>query len=97
MSLSDEVMWTYYDLLTDKTPADTAALKAEVASGAVHPRGAKVDLAKAIVTDFHSAAAAAAAEAEFNRIFVKKEAPDAVREVEVRAGAAPEGDGSAAV
>jgi len=94
MSLSDEVMWTYYELLTDRTPAEIAALKSEVASGAVHPRRAKVDLAKAIITDFHSATAAAAAEAEFDRIFVKKEAPDAVREVEVRPGAAPEGDAS---
>ena len=83
MSLSDELMWTYYDLLTDRTPAEIASLKEQVASGAVHPRRAKVDLAKAIITDFHSAEAAAGAEAEFDRIFVKKEAPDAVREVAV--------------
>ncbi|MEO5823170.1 MAG: tyrosine--tRNA ligase [Vicinamibacteraceae bacterium] len=94
MSVSDELMWTYYDLLTDRTPAEIAALKASVGSGAVHPRRAKVDLAKAIVTDFHSADAASGSEAEFERIFVKKEAPDAVREVEVQAGAAPEGDTS---
>ena len=97
MSLSDEVMWTYYDLLTDRTPAEIASLKEQVASGAVHPRRAKVDLAKAIITDFHSAEAAAGAEAEFDRIFVKKEAPDAVREVAVAAGAAPEGDASTTV
>jgi tyrosyl-tRNA synthetase len=97
MSLSDEVMWTYYDLLTDRTPAEIASLKGQVASGAVHPRRAKVDLAKAIITDFHSAEAADGAEAEFDRIFVKKEAPDAVREVVVTAGAAPEGDASTTV
>jgi len=97
MSLSDELMWTYYDLLTDLTPAEIAGLKERVASGAVHPRQAKVDLAKAIITDFHSAGAAAEAEAEFDRIFVKKETPDEVREVVVTAGAAPEGDASATV
>ena len=97
MSLSDELMWTYYDLLTDRTPAEIASLKGQVASGAVHPRRAKVDLAKAIITDFHSAEAAAGAEAEFDRVFVKKEAPDAVREVAVAAGAAPEGDASTTV
>ena len=97
MSLSDELMWTYYDLLTDLTPAEIAGLKERVASGAVHPRQAKVDLAKAVITDFHSAGAAAEAEAEFDRIFVKKETPDAVREVVVAAGAAPEGDASATV
>jgi len=97
MSLSDELMWTYYDLLTDLTPAEIAGLKGRVASGTVHPRQAKVDLAKAIITDFHSAGAAAEAEAEFDRIFVKKETPDAVREVVVTPGAAPEGDASATV
>jgi tyrosyl-tRNA synthetase len=89
MSVSDELMWSYYELLTDRTPADIEALKARVAGGAVHPRQTKVDLAKAIIADFHSAEAATAAEAEFNRIFVKKEAPDSVREVEVRTGTAP--------
>jgi tyrosyl-tRNA synthetase len=97
MSLSDELMWTYYDLLTDRTPAEIASLKAQVAAGQVHPRRAKVDLAKAIITDFHSADAATAAEAEFDRIFVKKEAPDAVREVVLAAGAAPDGDASTTV
>jgi tyrosyl-tRNA synthetase len=97
MSLSDELMWTYYDLLTDRTPAEIASLKDQVAGGVVHPRRAKVDLAKAILTDFHSAEAAAGAEAEFDRIFVRKEAPDAVREVSVTSGAAPDGDASSTV
>jgi tyrosyl-tRNA synthetase len=97
MSVSDDLMWTYYDLLTDRTPAEIATLRADVASGAVHPRRAKVDLAKSIITDFHSSDAAAAAEAEFDKIFVKKEAPDAVRQVAVEAGAAPEGDAGATV
>ena len=97
MSLSDEVMWTYYDLLTDRTPAEIASLKEQVASGVVHPRRAKVDLAKAIIADFHSAQAADGAEAEFDRIFVKKETPDVVREVVVTAGSAPEGDASTTV
>ncbi len=97
MSISDELMWTYYELLTDKTSVEISALKAEVERGAVHPRQAKVDLAKLIITDFHSADAAAGAEAEFDRIFVQKEAPDAVREVLVVAGAAPEGDASTTV
>jgi len=97
MSLSDELMWTYYDLLTDRTPAEIASLKEQVASGVVHPRRAKVDLAKAIIADFHSAQAADSAEAEFDRIFVKKETPDVVREVVVTAGSAPEGDASTTV
>jgi tyrosyl-tRNA synthetase len=97
MSVSDELMWTYYELLTDRTPAEIAALKAEVQTGAVHPRKAKVDLAKSIIADFHSADAAAGAEAEFDRVFVKKEAPDAVREIAVAPGAAPDGDASTTI
>jgi tyrosyl-tRNA synthetase len=97
MSISDELMWVYDELLTDRTPAEIAALKAQVESGAVHPRRAKADLAKAIVSDFHSADAATAAEAEFDRIFVKKEAPDAVRAIDVAAGAAPDGDASSTI
>jgi tyrosyl-tRNA synthetase len=97
MSVSDELMWTYYELLTDRTPAELEALKAEVSSGAMHPRRAKVDLARTIVTDFHSTDAAAASAAEFDRIFVKKEAPDTVRELEVIDGAAPDGDTSTTV
>jgi tyrosyl-tRNA synthetase len=97
MSVSDELMWTYYELLTDLTPAAVLALKSTVASGSLHPRQAKVDLAKQIIADFHSAAAAGQAEAEFDKIFVKKEAPDAVREVTVAPGIAPDGDVSDAV
>jgi tyrosyl-tRNA synthetase len=97
MSVSDELMWTYYELLTDLTPADVLALKARVSSGAVHPRQAKVDLARQIIADFHSADAAARAEAEFDKVFVRKEAPEAVREIAVAPGSAPEGDASETV
>jgi tyrosyl-tRNA synthetase len=79
MSVSDDLMWTYYELLTDQTPDQIAALKAAVASGAMHPRQAKVALAKSIITDFHSAGAAPDGDASstvyggdsLNRILVK--------------------------
>src|SRR3954469_10724691 len=53
MSISDELMWKYYTLLTDLTPAQIGSLRARVSSGDLHPKQAKVDLAKAIVADFH--------------------------------------------
>lgn len=65
MSVSDELMWTYYDLLTDRTPAQVEALKQGVASGALHPKRAKLDLARTITADFHSDEEAAKAEAWF--------------------------------
>ena len=75
MSISDELMWRYYLLVTDLTPAEVAQLKARVESGAKHPRDAKVELAKHIIKDFHSPAAANEAEAEFNRRFREHQAP----------------------
>src|SRR6186713_2207915 len=76
MSVSDDLMWKYYELLTDKTPDDIAALK----SGDENPRNLKVALAKSIIADFHSQQAAEQAEEEFNRRFVKKEVPDEIEE-----------------
>lgn len=75
MSISDELMWRYYTLVTDLTPPEVAQLKANVESGAKHPRDAKVELAKKIISDFHSQSAADEAEAEFNRRFREHQAP----------------------
>jgi len=75
MSVSDEMMWTWWTLLTDLFPHDIDALKADVASGAKHPKRVKMDLARQLVSDFHGADAAAAAEAEFERRFAKAEGP----------------------
>jgi len=75
MSISDDLMWRYYTLVTDLTPAEVAQLKANVESGAKHPRDAKVELAKHIIADFHSQSAADEAEAEFNRRFREHQTP----------------------
>ena len=76
MSISDELMWRYYELLTDLTPAEISALK----KGERNPRDIKAELAKSIITDFHSAADAQQAEEEFVRRFRNKEIPDEVEE-----------------
>lgn len=81
MRVSDELMYRYYELLTDMKTEDIARLRADVKSGSKHPRDVKVSLAKTLVTRFHSAAAAQAAEEEFNRIFAQKGLPDEVKEV----------------
>jgi tyrosyl-tRNA synthetase len=71
MSVSDELMWRYYLLLTDCSVGEIDAIKARVAEGLVHPKQAKSDLARRIVADFHSAPdadrAAEAFEARFSR------------------------------
>jgi tyrosyl-tRNA synthetase len=79
MSISDELMFRYYELLTDRPVREIARLKAGVADGTVNPMQAKIDLAKSIIADFHSPTAAAAAEEEFIRVFRKREAPEAAQ------------------
>lgn len=66
LSISDVQMWKWYELLSFKSIAEIAALKAEVEAGR-NPKDAKVMLAKEITTRFHSAAATEAAEADFNK------------------------------
>ena len=79
LSISDELMWTYYTLLSFRSEADIAALKAEVAAGR-NPKDAKVLLAKEITARFHGAAAAEAAEQDFqNR--ARGGVPDVLPEV----------------
>jgi tyrosyl-tRNA synthetase len=76
MSLSDEMMWPYFDLVTDHSPEEIAALAANVKSGAAHPMNVKMSLAEEIIAGFHSAEAAAKAAAEFQRVFRDREAPE---------------------
>jgi len=73
-------MWRYYELLTDLRPDELATRRAQASAGQVNPRDLKVELAKRIIADFHSASAATAAEEEFVRRFRKKETPDEVEE-----------------
>ncbi len=81
MSISDELMWRYYELLTDLTVPDIAALRRKAEAGELNPRDIKAELAKRIVTDFHSADAANAAAEEFDRVFRQRDVPD---EIQVR-------------
>jgi tyrosyl-tRNA synthetase len=86
MSISDDLMWRYYELLTDLTPNDILELRTKCESGAENPRNVKVRLAKLVIKDFHSPQDAENAEEEFNRRFVKKEIPDEIEEVSVASG-----------
>jgi tyrosyl-tRNA synthetase len=76
MSISDELMFRYYELLTDTPAREVARLKQETVAGRLNPMQVKIELAKSIIADFHSPAQAAAAEEEFIRVFRNKETPD---------------------
>ena len=89
LSITDDLMWRYYELCTDVSLDEIARMKQAVAENRLHPKKAKVELAKRIITDFHSAASAAAAEAEFEKVFVSKETPDEVEEVTLPCEPAP--------
>ena len=75
MSISDEMMWRYYELLTDMRVEQIAAMKADAASGKSHPMALKKELARSIVADFHSAEAATKAADDWAKQFQKDEVP----------------------
>jgi len=76
MSISDDLMWRYYLLLTDMTAPEIGDLLSKVTSGAVHPMEAKKSLARRIVEDFHGAKAAAEAQDIFESTVQKKRLPE---------------------
>ena len=76
MSISDELMWRYYELLTDLTTREIDGLKQAVAKGDAHPMKLKQDLGKRIVNDFHGYDAAEHAAEDWSRMFQKQEAPE---------------------
>ena len=84
MSIPDEVMWSYYELVTDRTPQQIAALKEQVNSGALHPMDAKMRLAEEVVSGFHGAEAGRKAAENFQRVFRDRQAPTEMQERRLR-------------
>jgi len=84
MSISDELMWPYYELLTDFGEPVIVRLREEVRSGVLHPKKAKVQLAHAIVAGFHGEEAAKKAVEEFERVFSGRQVPDEMPEIRLR-------------
>jgi len=80
MSITDDLMWRYYDLLSFRALEDIAALKQQAAEGR-NPRDIKIELAKEIIARFHDQAAAEAAHADFTQRFSKNALPDDIPEL----------------
>ncbi|THB78793.1 MAG: tyrosine--tRNA ligase [Desulfobulbaceae bacterium] len=76
MSISDELMFRYYELLSDVSTKDIQSLKDGIAEGALHPKEVKQKLAKEITSRYHSAEAALRAEQHFENVFAKRDMPD---------------------
>jgi tyrosyl-tRNA synthetase len=83
MSLSDDMMWPYFDLVTDRTPEEIVTLADEVKAGTKHPMDVKMSLAQEIISGFHGAAAGEKAASEFQRVFRDREAPDELQEITI--------------
>src|ERR1700691_6400625 len=87
MSISDELMWSYYDLLTDFGPPVILRLREEVRAGTLHPMDAKMQLAHAVIAGFHGEDAAKKATEEFQRVFRDRHAPGQAPRHHLRRGA----------
>ncbi len=87
MSISDELMWRFWTLLTDLRQSEIEAMQAEVAAGGLHPMEAKKRLARAIVGGYHSAEAVREADEGWARQFQRDEQPEHIEEVTVDARA----------
>ena len=86
MSIPDELMWSYYELLTDRTPSEIALLKKEVSHGKLHPMDAKMRLAEEVISDFHGKEAARKAAENFQRVFRDRQAPEEAPTVKLPKG-----------
>lgn len=84
MSISDELMWKYWTLLTDLRQSEIDAMQAEVAAGTLHPMLAKKRLARTIAAGFHGETAAASAEENWARMFQEKETAEDLEEIRIR-------------
>jgi len=80
MSISDELMWSYYELLTDFAAPVVVRIREEIHTGVLHPMETKMQLAHTIIAGFHGEEAAKKATDEFQRVFRERQAPEEVTE-----------------
>lgn len=80
MSISDELMFRYYELLSDLSMAEVNTLQRDMEAGTVHPKEVKVRLGKELVSRFHDEEAAETAQRSFEQVFARHENPDDIPE-----------------
>ena len=86
LSISDELMWRWYELLSEKSTEEIANFKADIASGKAHPKAVKEALALEITARYNGEAAAKEAKAEFDRVHSQNQIPTEIAEFELKAG-----------
>ena len=85
LSISDDLMWVWYELLSSLSSDEIAKLKSDVQSGAIHPKTAKENLALELAARFNSIEEAQAARDEFNRVHAKGQLPSDMAKFEIEA------------
>ncbi len=84
MSMPDDLMWSYWDLVTDRTPAWIEDIRKLVADGTTHPMDVKMRLAQEIIATFHGKEPAREAAQSFQRIFRNREEPEDIDEIRLK-------------
>jgi tyrosyl-tRNA synthetase len=84
MSISDELMWSYWNLVTDRSEAWIAEIRKLVAEDGTHPMDVKMRLAREIIEAFHGKEAAKQAAENFQRVFRDREAPEVIPEIRLK-------------
>ncbi len=84
MSISDELMWSYWELVTDRTESWIAEIRKTIKEGKTHPMDVKMRLAQEIISQFHGRDAAKQAEQNFQRVFRNREAPEEIPEIRLK-------------
>jgi len=86
LSVSDDLMWRYYELLSERSLEEIASLKEDVKNGTLHPKVAKENLALELVTRFYNEESATLAKAEFDNVFKSNQLPSDMNEIEAEEG-----------
>ncbi len=86
LSVSDDLMWRYYELLSERSLEEIASLEEEVKNGTLHPKVAKENLALELVTRFYNEESATLAKAEFDNVFKSNQLPSDMNEIEAEEG-----------
>ncbi|MDR2017753.1 MAG: tyrosine--tRNA ligase [Syntrophobacterales bacterium] len=84
MSISDDLMLKYYELMSDISLEELKSLKNGITTGEVHPKDAKIAFAKEIITRFHGGKEAQAAHERFEKVFKNKEIPESIEVVKIK-------------
>ena len=86
LSVSDELMWRYYELLSERSLEEIATMKEEVQNGTLHPKVAKENIALELVTRFYNEEFATLAKSEFDNVFKSNQLPSDMNEIEAEEG-----------